>query len=312
MLPEIIQIKMLPERLLPYVRFEKEHSSSQVITTLQHLYRSQATDQLFLKSLRLKDKEFEEIFTDVRVTREVKSLDLSENEVTLRSLIYGLTVSDFSSLTELDMSFNWIGWEAVSSKDSDLIKSASFPPLEKLNLRSNKIGPEGVKILSRVDLPLLRNLNLSECYLGDAGIAYLVESDSIRPTKLDISSNTLTNESFRIISRSPFTENLKILKVGNNSVSNPKDFNIITGIESIEVLSLSNSTVDSNLINNLLSELPCLTGLILDWCEIDEKIAEALCSNGNSLGNLSLKRSTISDDAKSKIQESLQQTKLIF
>ena len=70
--------------------------------------------------------------------------------------------SDLSQLIELDLSFNKIGSEGVTIL-SKMVRDDRMPPLQQLNLEKNDIGSAGMSDLAKCfsHLPLMKNLNLA-------------------------------------------------------------------------------------------------------------------------------------------------------
>lgn len=297
----------------------KEDPSSSTLSSLRCLYamrsqtalnNDQETSSLSLRSLRLSDKDFVDIFNEFEQIESVQSLDLANNQLTLQAVLFALKKNLFPNLKHLDIPYNFIGWTQPTGYQIAQLNALESPSLTRLNLRSNKIAPTGASLLSQMYLPKLEDIDISECHLQEDGLIKLLQSKSIQPTFLDISSNELTDKSLKILVESPFASNITSLKLSNNRFT-PKGLYPLSYLHSLRHLSLSFTTLGQESIARVLSSVT-LNTLTLDRCEIDTETTTAITTFGCFLDTLSLENSDISDDNLESIKFSLPETEVII
>jgi uncharacterized protein (TIGR02996 family) len=118
-------------------------------------------------------------------------------------------------LTHLNLRHNRFGPEHFRT-----LAAGKFPALEVLHLGGNHLRPKGAQALARLPfLSHLRELDLTNCALGDSGLKAVVSSSHFRcPALLDMGHNRIGRAGMRALLRALDLERLVVLEARSNSL----------------------------------------------------------------------------------------------
>lgn len=101
-----------------------------------------------------------------------------------------------------------------------LFETRQWTSLEQLDIRNNRIGPQGAKVLAASSFDALSSLNIGGNNIGERGIKSIVESTwANQLTSLSMSATPLSDRACDIIAQSESLSNLRWLQFGFTSQS---------------------------------------------------------------------------------------------
>jgi Ran GTPase-activating protein (RanGAP) involved in mRNA processing and transport len=208
------------------------------------------------------------ILGSIKLTKEFKSLILSDNQVDNDGLMTLLDSEYLTNLESLDLGINFItdsgikNWaeldqvrlerlKILSLNDNRLgdesistfLLSSHATSIEILNLDYTQVGNGACKALAQSSgLTNIKELHLERGYINDEGIKDFLEWEGLEGLQvLKLTSNQLTDEGIEEISRSSRLKSIKKLDLGCNQISD-KGCNALAEsniIENLDFLTLS-------------------------------------------------------------------------
>ena len=154
-------------------------------------------------------------FAKEQVPSQITSIDLSANQLTSIQCRALCGSSITNQITTLDLKFNRLDGAAVEE-----LCSAHWPHLQRLDLSSNRIGPDGASALAHQSaFPQLKVLHLGMNRIQDEGLAALLHSSSLETLEeLHVGSNGIGNESMGPLMKFQTPPALKILNLRYNRI----------------------------------------------------------------------------------------------
>ncbi|MCI0701007.1 MAG: TIGR02996 domain-containing protein [Planctomycetia bacterium] len=145
-------------------------------------------------------------------------------------------------LTELYLALNVVGKQSAQA----LAGNRSLGHVETLSVVRCEIGPTVAKLLGRVSLPSLRDLDAAQNPLGPKGVRGLLAGPLVRFCRhLDIGQSELGDEGAEVVARSSALANVKWLDLGNNRITARGAIALAESrhLEGVQLLDLSDNKI---------------------------------------------------------------------
>jgi hypothetical protein len=121
----------------------------------------------------------------------------------------------FHRMASREPRFDWHKCDLDSGVAEALVQAPEASRIESLNLSDNYLGDAGVEVLSRGTWESLRSLELARNRITDAGAIRLLEAPLPRLLRLDLSGNRLTHRGLESL-KAAAAERGFILEAANN------------------------------------------------------------------------------------------------
>lgn len=197
-----------------------------------------------------------EALGSLRALRNLKRLHLNDNSRISTPGIRQLADSqNFANLRALDLSGNDLNESSIRT----LINGSSLKKLVELRLSGNRLSDGGVQALAESELlrNLLRHsplLDLSENQIGPRGAEHLAKSPTMSGVQqLILNGNSLGDAGVRFIAQSRFAQNLRMLGVANNRVTDTGFFDLwdLVLFHSLDEIDLTGNVITSDTVASL-------------------------------------------------------------
>ncbi|KAG2388389.1 hypothetical protein C9374_000553 [Naegleria lovaniensis] len=268
---------------------------------------------LLLASDSLKSDQQANVETPTHYRHQLSHFTFSSNEldpqgvkILFNSYLASLYTNQFtisthhiwSNLKELDISYNKIGTSGVKALVESSGLALVFSQLLLLNLSSNRIEYEGVRILMKEGFGrhsssyLLKTLKMEGNSIGKEGAKEIAQNPNMNNlTRLDLSFTNIGDEGVHYLtSDGTFLQNLTYLNIHNSAmtVDGAKYLSTSEHVRNLKTLILSANRLGEEGVKYMSqsgTRLQSLTHLEMNYCQIGDEGLECLM-NGHCIQNV--------------------------